>query len=499
MHDRAWPLNRTNPNAGTMLWHDYETFGIDSAEDFPAQFAYLRTDFDLQVLGEGGSIYCQPPADYLPDPSACMLTGISPQYALQHGLPEPAFADTIYRLLQTPKTISVGYNSMRFDEEFTRQLLWRNFFPVYEREYQNDNARFDVIDVLRMAYALRPDGIEWPIIDGKPSFKLENLAKANGLLHSQAHDALSDVQATVALAQQLKGVQGKLWQHAFALRKKSEVQRYLDIKTRLPVVHVSQRFPSERGCLAIWQPICQHPNKSNEWIGVDLAFEVDALLELDAEAIAERIFIRQADLPEGEARIAIKTIHSNRAPMLAPLSVLKSANLQRIQLDPEAALRRAAQIQNSTGLVAKLQQVFALQDQQREQANDAKAKAALATLSAHSEPRLYAGFSGPRDQAICKQIRSADAEQLASFAEQLQDPRLVELLRRYRARWHPETLSIEEQQQWHKRLCDRLQHAAPITFAVYQQKLSELANQSGKQALWDQLQAYGLSLAQTWS
>jgi exodeoxyribonuclease I len=480
-----------------MLWHDYETFGIDSAQDFPAQFAYLRTDFDLNVLGEGGSIYCQPPADYLPDPGACLLTGISPQYALQHGLAEPDFADTVYRLLQTPKTVSVGYNSMRFDEEFTRQLLWRNFFPVYEREYQNDNARFDLIDVLRMAYALRPDGIEWPSVDGKPSFKLENLAKANGLLHSQAHDALSDVQATVALAQRLKRAQPKLWKHAFALRKKSEVQPFIDIKNRQPVVHVSQRFPAERGCTAIWQPICQHPHKSNEWIGVDLAFDVDALLTLDAEAIAERIFIRQADLPEGEARIAIKTLHSNRAPMLAPLSVLKDLDLARIQLDLEGAMRRAAQLQNSVGLTTKLQQVFALQDQQREQA---KAQHDLQTRI--SEPQLYAGFSGPRDQALCKQIRSADPQQLQSFSDQLQDARLVELLRRYRARWFPETLSVEEQGQWHKRVCDRLQFAAPITHAVYQQKLaehSEQAYQAGKHALLDQLRAYGVSLAQTWS
>jgi exodeoxyribonuclease-1 len=165
----------------TFLWHDYETFGVVPRRDRPAQFAGVRTDAELNEIGEPLMIYCKPAPDYLPSPESCLITGITPQLCLERGLPEHEFAARIEAACSQPGTIGVGYNTIRFDDEVTRFLFWRNLIDPYGREWQNDCGRWDLLDVVRLCYALRPEGIEWPKKeDGTQSFRLEDLARANG-------------------------------------------------------------------------------------------------------------------------------------------------------------------------------------------------------------------------------------------------------------------------------------------------------------------------------
>ncbi|MFT7661707.1 MAG: exodeoxyribonuclease-1, partial [Gammaproteobacteria bacterium] len=200
--------------ANTFYWHDYETFGVDPSKDRPSQFAGLRTDEDLNPVGEPLVIYCQPQKDILPAPQACLITGITPQLAMEKGLLEPQFIEAIHRQLSVPGTCGVGYNSIRFDDEVTRYALYRNFFDPYQREWKNGNSRWDIMDMLRLTRALRPEGIEWPDHEpGRPSFKLEHLTAANGLAHEAAHDALSDVTATIAVAKLVKDKQPRLFDY----------------------------------------------------------------------------------------------------------------------------------------------------------------------------------------------------------------------------------------------------------------------------------------------
>jgi exodeoxyribonuclease-1 len=162
----------------SFYWHDYETFGADPSRDRPVQFAGLRTDAELNVVGESLVIYSRPADDYLPHPQACLVTGISPQLALQQGVPEAEFIRQIHEELALPGTCGVGYNSLRFDDEVTRYTLYRNFYDPYAREWQNGNSRWDIIDMVRATCALRPEGIEWPLReDGLPSFRLEDLTQ----------------------------------------------------------------------------------------------------------------------------------------------------------------------------------------------------------------------------------------------------------------------------------------------------------------------------------
>jgi exodeoxyribonuclease I len=283
----------------TFLWHDYETFGIQTRRDRPAQFAAIRTDAALNEIGEPIMLYCRPAPDYLPDPQSCLITGITPQTCLERGLPEHAFAAAIEQAFTQPGTVGVGYNTIRFDDEVTRFMFWRNLIDPYAREWQNNCGRWDILDLVRTAYALRPGGIEWPKHeDGRPSFRLEHLTAANGITHTAAHDALSDVRATIALARLIRDKQPRLFDFCFDLHKKDRVATEISLHAPRPFLHVSGMFPVERGCLALMWPVGIHPTNKNEVIAWDLSHDPSELLSLDVETIRTRMFSRADALPE---------------------------------------------------------------------------------------------------------------------------------------------------------------------------------------------------------
>ena len=319
----------------TFYWHDYETFGRQPRRDRPSQFAGIRTDGDLNEIGEPMMLFCQPAPDYLPDPESCLLTGILPQHCLEKGIAEHAFADAIERELARPDTIGVGYNTIRFDDEVTRHLFWRNLVDPYAREWQNGCGRWDLLDVVRCTWALRPEGLQWPVHeDGRPSFKLEHLTAANGLRHEAAHDALSDVRATIALARLIKQAQPKLWDFCLKLRRKEAVlaETGLDQPREMwrPFLHISGMFGPESGCMALVWPLAQHPTNRNEVLVWDLAHDPAPLFEMNAEEIRLRLFTRAADLPKGVLRLPIKSVHINKSPIVVGnLKVLTPALLAR--------------------------------------------------------------------------------------------------------------------------------------------------------------------------
>ncbi len=349
----------------TFFWHDYETFGADPRRDRPAQFAGIRTDADLNEIGEPVMIYCRPAPDYLPDPESCLLTGITPQLCLERGLPEHEFAARIEAELARPGTIGVGYNTIRFDDEITRFMFWRNLIDPYAREWQNECGRWDLLDVVRLTYALRPDGIEWPRKeDGSPSLKLEHLSRANGLVHEAAHDALSDVRATIALARLIRERQPRLFEFALGLRRKDRVAAELRLPatadTARPFLHVSGMFPADRGCLGILWPLASHPTNRNELIAWDLAHDPSELAGLDAARIRERLFTRTADLPEGVARLPVKSVHLNKSPMVVGnVNTLTPAMAQRWGIDVERAAAHAELARALPDMSAIWAEVFA--------------------------------------------------------------------------------------------------------------------------------------------
>ncbi len=430
----------------TFLWHDYETFGTNTRRDRPAQFAAIRTDAELNVIGTPLMLYCQPAADFLPDPQACLITGITPQLCLEKGIPEYQFAAQIEQAFSLPGTVGVGYNTIRFDDEITRFMFWRNLIDPYAREWQNDCGRWDLLDVVRTAYALRPEGIEWPLnAEGKPSFKLTDLSAANGLLHEAAHDALSDVRATIALARLIKTAQPKLFDFCFGLHKKDRVMAELGLPTTLtqarPFLHISGMFAPERGCLALMWPLAMHPANKNELLAWDLAFDPRELAQMNAEQIRLRLFTKTADLPEGVQRLPVKSIHLNKSPtVIGNYKTLSSAMAQRWGLNLDAQLANAAQAQALPDMSGIWPAVFK--------------RPAAATPDVDED--LYGGFVGNADRRRLNDLRQLKAQELGSARPAFDDARLPELLWRYRARNFPQSLSADEQARWEAHRCARL-------------------------------------------
>ncbi|MGP0170713.1 exodeoxyribonuclease I [Pseudomonas sp. NCHU5208] len=465
----------------SIFWYDYETTGINPRCDRPIQVAGIRTDEALNEIDEPLNLYCRLSDDILPHPAACLVTGIDPQRLAQQGLDEGEFITRVHAQLAQPGTCSAGYNTLRFDDEVTRYSLYRNFFDPYAREWQGGNSRWDLIDLVRTAYALRPEGIEWPQEDGRVSLKLERLTQANGIDHGQAHDALSDVRATIGLARLLRERQPRLYDFLYQLRSK---QRVLDqIRLLQPLLHVSGRFSAARHYLAPVLPLAWHPRNRNALIVVDLQADPAPLLELDAETLHSRLYTRHDELPEGQAPVPLKLLHINRCPVLAPVSVLRDEDRQRLALDWSQCERHAAALRdNPAAWQDKLASIY------REEAFAA---------SLDPEQQLYDGFIGDRDRRLCEQVRRAQPEDLTNQSLSFDDTRLPELLFRYRARNFAQTLSAEEQRRWFDFCRQRLsqpEFGAPNTLEQFKLALEKLRGECSAEQ--GQLLAQWLSYAQ---
>ncbi len=470
-------MNSTAPSH-TFVWHDYETFGTQARRDRPAQFAAIRTDAELNQIGEPVMLYCQPANDFLPDPQSCLITGITPQQCLEKGVPEYRFAAAIERLLSEPGTIGVGYNTIRFDDEITRFMFWRNLIDPYAREWQNDCGRWDLLDVARTAYALRPEGIHWPKNDkGTASFKLSDLSAANGLAHESAHDALSDVRATIALARLIKAAQPRLFDFCFGLHKKDRVAAELGLPTTLrqarAFLHVSGMFGAERGCLALMWPLAMHPANKNELLAWDLAQDPRQLADLHADQIRLRLFSKTDELPDDVTRLPIKSIHLNKSPMVfANLKTLSAPMAERWGLRLDEQLQNAERAQALPDMSGIWPEVF---KRPRDSAPDV-------------DEDLYGGFVGNADRRRLNQLRALTPDKLAGARNVFDDARLAELLFRYRARNFPASLDAQELARWEQhraaRLFDGAGGARTIeTLSAEIDALSETADARGEEIL----------------
>lgn len=427
----------------TFFWHDYETWGTSPKWDRASQFAGIRTDFDLNVIDKPVVMYCQPAADMLPHPEACLLTGITPQKAQAEGLCEADFFKDIHQQLARPGTCGVGYNSLRFDDEFTRYGFYRNFLDPYAREYQHGNSRWDLIDVVRLTRALRPEGIEWPVHeDGSPSFRLEQLTAANGIAHDMAHDALSDVYATIAMARLVREKQPRVYEFCLGLRSKQQAARYLGTVDPQPVLHVSRMIPARLGCISPVLPLAEHPTNRNAIIVYDLRHDPEDLLHAEPGELVARLFTPADQLPEGKSRIALKEVHLNKCPVLSPMNTLTDAAAEEWQIDLSLVELYRKKLCAQAGLPGKVREVY---------------RQNVYPDETDVDGMLYSGFIPDSDKKLCEQILATPAEQLGSFAQAFADERLNRMLFLYRARNWPQTLNRDEQLRWQQHCRQRLQ------------------------------------------
>lgn len=399
---------------------------------------------------------------------------------------ERDFIARIVNELGVPGTCNVGYNNIRFDDEFTRFTLFRNFHDAYEHEWRDGNSRWDLLDIVRLTRALRPDGIEWPVHpDGSPSNRLEDLTAANGLSHENAHDALSDVHATIAVARLIKQAQPRLFDYALSNRDKGSLSQLLNTREQKPVLHVSGMIPGLYGHTAVVVPIVRHPTNKNGVVVLDLREDPGILQELDAVAIARRIFTPTADLPSGETRLGFKTVHINRSPVVAPLGTLDDGAAERLSIDKQQSLLHCETVINMHGLAEKVS--AALDSRSFGQADDVDAS-------------LYGGgFFSAADKQRFSQIRSASAIELAGMNEIFDDKRVEEMLFRYRARNYPESLQGDEQQRWADHCRESLSGGESPALTTFFEALNSADWPAEQQTLKQDLLAYADGLVKKWS
>jgi len=445
--------------ADSFYWYDLETTGTDPKWDRIVQFAGVRTDADLNPTGDEFCTYVQLADDVLPNPEASIITGITPQLTHQQGISETAALVRVNEIFSTPNTCVAGYNSLRFDDEFIRYSLYRNLFDPYAREWQHGNSRWDLIDLVRAAGALRRDGIEWPTDEnGLPVYRLEELTKANGISHGQAHDAMSDVHATLGFARLIKQQQPKLFEYYFKLRQKKAVRAVLEPFGARLCVHVSAMYPRTRSGVGPIMSLGRHPGNSNSVVVVDLAEDIEPLLTLSPEQIGQRLFT-----PDVEERLPLKEIRINRCPFVAPIEALNEENLQRLGLSLKQIKERARRIKQP-GVADKIVRAYA----QRKHPGSADPDAAL-----------YDGFLQDDDRSRCRYLHEElDGGRWRQL--DFSDKRLATLAQRMKARSFPGLLDASEEAQFKEFVADKLMGNGDwLNLQSLEQRIGELADQPG--------------------
>ncbi|WP_392562020.1 exodeoxyribonuclease I [Orbus sturtevantii] len=468
----------------SFYFHDYETFGTDPAFDRPAQFAGIRTDHELNIIEEPLIIYCKQATDYLPNPEAVLITGITPQETIKRGICESEFAQKIHAAFSQPNTCIIGYNNIRFDDEVSRNIFYRNFYDPYAYSWKNGNSRWDLLDIVRACYALRPEGINWPTNkDGYASFRLEHLTTANNISHQQAHDAMSDVYATIEMAKLIKQQQPKLFDYFFQLRNKNNIINLIDIVNMTPLVHVSGMLGAHRGNTTLVVPILWHPSQNNAVIVCDLAGDIDLLLSLDVEQIKDQLYTKNEDLTDGESRIPLKLIHINKCPVIAPVNTLSSENANRLSINLANCQQALSKIIAARELLQqKIQLVFSEQPTYK--------------TDLDVDGLIYQGFFDQHDKSLAEQIRETDLDQLNSLTINPHDNRLKALFFRYKGRNYPEQLSDNEKIQWQDHCRDKLNSEVIHHYLVTLENLAlQYQHQPKKLALLKDLYNYCQYLA----
>jgi exodeoxyribonuclease-1 len=426
----------------SFLWYDLETFGINPRTSRISQFAAQRTDLDLNLIDEPISMFCQPADDFLPDPEAALITGITPQYAKQHGLCEADFLAHVHEAMSQTGTCALGYNTIRFDDEFVRFGLYRNFYDAYEREYAGGNSRWDLLDVMRMMYAFSVEALQWPQRDdGIPSFKLEHLAKANNAFEGSAHEALSDVRSLINIARLVKNAAPNLWQYALSLRDKNSVGNKLTVQKNQRILHVSGQFPTTQACTALMLPLMLHPTIKTRTIAVELRPEALKLIDYSVQQIEQNIFTKYSQMPEGEQRIGLKEIHHNRCPIIFTPDDAKTIGLKvdftHLHIDLKQAQEIHAKLNQAANIITpKLVEIYS---KQRDYDNT------------DPDGALYSGFIDKADKSKFSKARISKGQTQLVF----NDARLSELYFRYKARNWPESLNFEENALWQKHKAER--------------------------------------------
>lgn len=432
----------------TYFFYDLETSGLNPRDHRIMQFAGIRTDKDLKPIGKPYNLLVKLSDDVLPSPDALMVTGISPQKTLDEGYSEAEFAKILAEEVFIPGTITIGFNNVRFDDEFIRHLFWRNFYDAYEWSWKDGRSRWDILDVVRMTRALRPEGIKWPVdSEGKATNRLELLTKENNLVHLKAHDALSDVEALIAVTAMIKDKQPQLFDYLLSMRDKKQVQKLVNLDYKQPFVYTSGRYDEKFAKTTVAFPLTA--GRNSNLVVYDLRHDPAEFFDLSISELEAKLFAPWEERQkEGFVALPVKEFKANQAPAIAPLSVLqKDDGWERVGLTSEIVAKHQKALMSRPDFAEKIRTIYENSEPFKKQA--------------HVEGQLYDGFLTDKDRKPMLDIRSAGGEKLADFHPNFVDERLSKLLLHYKARNFPKSLSQTEVQEWEDWRSQRIKEQWP--------------------------------------
>ncbi len=466
----------------TFFFYDLETSGLDSRTSRIMQFAGQRTDMELNPIGDPYNLLVKLSDDTLPSPEALMVTGITPQSTLADGYTEAEFARVVSEEICTPGTIMTGFNSIRFDDEFMRALFWRTFFDPYEWSWKDGRSRWDLLDVVRMTRALRPDGIKWPVVDGKATNRLELITKENGIDHFKAHDALSDVEALIAVTKLIKEKQPKLYDYLLSMRDKNKVKSLVNLESKEPFVYASGRYSADFHKTTVAFPLTS--GKNGNVVVYDLRHDPAGFIDLSMEELKKKFYApweeRKAD---GFVALPVKELQYNRVPAVAPLGVLQQeGGWERIGLTAEVIEGHKAALLRAPGFAENIRSLFENRPEYKK--------------ATDPEAQLYDGFLNDRDRLKVETVRNAGERELADYHPEFSDERLDGLLLHYKARNYPKILSEDEARQWEAWRAKHIQAQLP-QFMASLQRLAAAETGEDKQFILQELQLWAESVMPT--
>ena len=448
----------------TFLFMDYETFNRNPKGGRASQFASLRTDYYLNIdPASAQNIFCEQNYDNVPSPQAALITKITPQKILKIKtgaikLPPSSFPffPNVYneywftyhinKEMSKPFTCTLGYNSFKFDDEFTRNLLYRNLFDPYEREWKNHNSRYDVYYLVLATYVLKPHLLNFPpaidkvtkeqLVHSKtnlplPSFRLEELSVANGIHHINAHDAFSDVEATIGIMKKIKDGDASFFEEMFRFRKKNEVDMWLSRNQNQPFIHISQFYGKENYCLGV---LFQIMTVNSEVLCLNLAHDISPLILLEGEDLANYLFPpKKGNLPSPKHTVKFRF---NQCPILANLKEYWHI-FSDLEIDTTSFRQNLNLIKDNFELLKlKLRPLYFKEF-------------ATSNLNLDSDLGIYSGFFSNDETNQAKVVHfQIEGNKLADFDYSRFSPRLKEMFFKIKARNFPYTLSPSEKNQW---------------------------------------------------
>lgn len=300
-------------------WYDTETSGIDPDNDQIYQSAMVKTDSDLNVKDDSKrNLICRTRLDVVPHPKAFLTHKIDVDLLKSEGDSEFVHARKIQNeFMGSPNgTIICGYNTISFDDEMVRKMFYRSMKNPYEHEWKDGNGRFDLFHVVQAVRAFRPEILKWRTKeDGSYSMRLEHLSADNGIEHESAHDAVSDVLATIGVAKLIKERRPTLWKFCLERMNKQSNQKMLS--DQRPLYHVSTLHGGVNANGTLILPLIMDRQNKNKFICLNLRHDPTALMNMSIEEIKHFLFSKKKDLAENSPIVGLLGVHVNKQPIIA--------------------------------------------------------------------------------------------------------------------------------------------------------------------------------------